>query len=167
MDEEFSDEERADEKRALYSLLKKLDLPHRGANEFNLEAYIDGDLAVEGAIEEVENNEEYSEEYKSEFDVQTVLESMLRTVMTHVYRRFDTKSADKLISHIRKQTRIFHLVGDDGAHLLMSDLANRMKKRGAEPSDLAILSKMNELAEGAPEQEQDLIDQFIKDQERQ
>ena len=126
-----------------------------------------GDLAVEGAIEEVENNEEYSEEYESEFDVQTVLESMLRTVMAHVCRRFDTKNADKLISHIRKQARIFHLVGDDGAHLLMSDLAERMKKRGADPSDVAILSKMNELAEGAPEQEQDLIDQFVKDQERQ
>ena len=42
-----------------------------------------------------------------------------------------------------------------------------MKKRGAEPSDVAILSKMNELAEGDLGQEQDLIDQFIKDQERQ
>ena len=57
--------------------------------------------------------------------------------------------------------------GDEGVDLLMADLAGRMKKKGTDPSILEILSKMNELAEGAPEQEQDLIDQFVKDQERQ
>ena len=80
------------------------------------------------------------------------------------------QNAQKFISHIRKQTRINHLGGDEGIDLLMADLAGRMKKKGADPSVLEILSKMNELAEGVhslTEPEQDLIDQFIKSQEWQ